>query len=193
MYIYVLFFLLIVCFVLVLACFIERYTRLNQMEKEGCQLLSLLKPILREKNWKEAWLTCEQQGGVFGGIVQAGLLQQPQGLKRMQETLDEEVCHGMLLARGPIHILYVIGQVAPLIGLLATLLAATELFANALPIEEVGLTLQRALLGAAYGLVIAIPSIIGYHLLMLRAERCTLVMEKLAGDVYTQICQEGEE
>lgn len=193
MYLYLLYALLLVCFVAMLACFIERYMRLNLIEKEGKWLLSLLKPLLREKNWKEAGHICEQHSGVFGQVVQTGLLQQTQGLKRVQESLEEESRRRMIRAQGPIQLLYMFGQIAPLMGLLIALLASVELFANALPIEEMGLKLQHALLGAACGCVIAIPSIIGYHLLMLRAERCTLVIEQLTEEAYREICQERVE
>lgn len=192
-YISVLFFLLMLCFMIALVCFVERFLRLYFIHKQGKQLKMLLEPHLEEKNWKEACMVCQQSRSLFGRIVQAGLLQHAYGRKRMQEAFESQGAREMAAMERPMHVLCIIAQIAPLIGLLAMLLAATDLFSRALSIEELGQVMQRALMAMAYGLVVAIPSMIGYHLLMLRAERYCLALEQMTGTILDQLtCDEKE-
>lgn len=195
LYTYLLFFLLALCLIIALTCFVERLMRLHHIQKQGFKLALNLKPLLEKKHWQQAARLCQQEGGTFGEIMQAGLLQRAhtQANLRMhvQEVLEEEAAREMSAVERPIYLLCIIAQIAPLIGLLATLLMTSELFTHARSFQEIEEWMQRGILAIAYGLVIAIPSLIGYHVLMLRAERCALAIDQMAGDLLDQMaCEE---
>lgn len=187
LYIYLLFFLLFLCLLSAFTCFVERVLYLRSISQKASQLCAGLSPLLEEKKWKEACLLCEKQNHVFAEIVQSGLIQQAHGRTRMQSSLEEAgICQIRAVAR-PIDTLYLIAQIAPWIGLLAALLAATQFFVQEPSVEAMSSIMQHAFLAMALGLVIAIPSLIGYHVLKMRLERCVVEMEGLTDNILTQL------
>jgi biopolymer transport protein ExbB len=109
-------------------------------------------------------------------IEQAGLVEVP----RLEEKLN---------------LLATIAQIAPLLGLLGTVLGLIQVFGQ---IEQAGLYAQvsqlasgiwRALICAAAGLAVAIPTYAGYNYLVHRVNEIVLDMERAAAEIVNIVTE----
>ena len=108
----------------------------------------------------------------------------------MKQAIDDACLEELPKLEKNIDILGTIGFIAPLLGLLGTVLGMMETFQTvnvtssmALSSTELAGTIRMALITTAGGLAVAIPCYVAYNYLVSRVNAITLDMEKAASEI----------
>jgi biopolymer transport protein TolQ len=153
-------------------------TPYSRLFVQGANFFSELRPgALREGGPPQAGLTEAQLNALW--LV-------------LEKTQDEE----RDVAAGGLVWLSVIAVVAPLLGLLGTVLGVMDAFlgvavAGTANISSVAPGIAEALTTTAAGLVAAIPAAIGYNYFAIRLDRFTGEMEGFASEFIGTLAREG--
>jgi biopolymer transport protein ExbB len=176
--------------VLALALFLERLWSLRRSRVLPTGLVERVLFLVRAGKTSEALVVCEQNGSAMALIIAAGLLR----IGRLPADLKEAIEERGRLEAGRldrfVEGLGTIAAIAPLLGLLGTVLGMVDLFRV---VEEqtktgsIGVSpgmmaagIWKALITTVGGLTVAIPTYAGYKYLMARVNRLILDMEERA-------------
>lgn len=157
--------------VVALVIFIERTLFLHRNQIRSKQFLEGIKNALAKRRIVEALTLCEEAPGPVPSVVKAALLNAAEDADTMRFAVQEAAVVEIPSLERRLGALAALGQIAPLIGLLGTLLGMITTFhafmqggqyatANALAGG-----MWQALLTTAASLIIAIPIHLGYHFL----------------------------
>jgi len=171
--------------VLSLTIIFERAWSLRRSVVIPLKTVQQIEQYVRDGDVKQAMQVCQTHNTAMSRILWVALANR--GVRRsvMKEILEEsgrqEVAH---LDRF-IGVLGVIAAIAPLLGLLGTVIGMIEVFQQ---ISEVGVGhadvlaggISKALNTTAFGLVVAIPSIVAYRFYESRVDRFVVEIEQHA-------------
>jgi len=171
--------------VLSLTIIFERAWSLRRSVVIPLKTVQQIEQYVRDGDVKQAMQICQTHNTAMSRILWVALANR--GVRRsvMKEILEEsgrqEVAH---LDRF-IGVLGVIAAIAPLLGLLGTVIGMIEVFQQ---ISEVGVGhadvlaggISKALNTTAFGLVVAIPSIVAYRFYEARVDRFVVEIEQHA-------------
>jgi biopolymer transport protein ExbB len=157
--------------VVALVVFIERTLFLHRSQIRSKQFLEGIKNALAKRRIVEALTLCEEAPGPVPAVVKAALLNAAEDADTMRFAVQEAAVVEIPSLERRLGAIAALGQIAPLIGLLGTLLGMITTFhafmqggqyatANALASG-----MWQALLTTAASLIIAIPIHLGYHFL----------------------------
>ncbi|MFO7726239.1 MAG: MotA/TolQ/ExbB proton channel family protein [Oceanipulchritudo sp.] len=153
--------------------FVERTLFLHRGQIRTAQFLDGIRNLLRKGRRLEALTLCEDMPGPIPGIVKGVLLQVGSSEGRMRMAAEEAALVEIPILERRIGAIAAISRIAPLLGLLGTVLGMIETFL-AIPggagggYPTFGLFLNgvgEALLTTAFGLIIAVMAHIGHHFL----------------------------
>ena len=188
--------LLLVISAVAVAVFIERFLHCHRAQINSTELLNGVRTVLKRNNIVEALSICDATPGPVARLVKTAILNRDQGRDRVRETLEEAGAAEVPRLEEKLNLLATIAQLAPLIGLLGTVLGFMQTFSS---MQEAGLNAHvgqlssgvwRALVCAAAGLAVAIPTHAGYNYLVSRINSIVLDMERSATEIV-QIVTEG--
>lgn len=158
-------------------------------------LIDRVRGLLREGRLVEAQTACRNDGSAMAGILTAALdyaVRSPKpdpGLLR--EIVEGEGGRQATMIQNQTQYLLDIGVIAPMIGLLGTVMGMLTAFntvaldlAKAKPMLLAG-GVSQALVTTVAGLIVAIPSMIAYAYFRGRVSRLISDMEKNAADMIT--------
>ena len=178
----------------VVAIAIERFVRLRQAHVDYSEFLSSIQDALRRKGIRGARRVASGIPGPVAKIWEEGL-----GVARLPFPLIRERMESVAMAEisrleRHLHLLSVIAQVAPLIGILGTVWGMISSFR----VVEGGLALGQgvrgeilaggicqALITTAAGLLVAIPATLIHHFLRERVEGFVTAMERSIADLIS--------
>lgn len=152
--------------------FIERLLFLHRGQIRSTAFLDGIKNILAKRRVIEALTVCEETPGPVAAVVKAALLNVRSEPDQMRFAVQEAGIVEIPALERRLGSIAAIAQIAPLVGLLGTLLGMATTFhafmsggseyATALALSD---GMWRALLVSIGGLAIAIPAHLGYHFL----------------------------
>lgn len=151
--------------------FIERVLFLHRGQIRAKAFIDGIKNILAKRRLIEALTVCEETPGPVAAVVKAALLHADDNAEAMRFHVQEAAVVELPALERRLHSIAAIGQVAPLVGLLGTVLGfittfvAFEKGGNYVSATVLSAGMWQALLPAAGGLVLAIPAHLGYHFL----------------------------
>jgi biopolymer transport protein ExbB len=169
--------------------FVERALFLHRGQIRSTEFLSGIKNLLRKSRLMEALTLCEETPGPVAVVVKAGLRHASDDESAMRFALQEAALVEIPVLERRIGALAAIAQIAPLLGLLGTLLGMIKTFwlfnqggnyASAVVLAD---GMWQALLTAAAGLVVAIPAHLGRHFLSGRVRALVQDMEWSASEL----------
>ncbi len=189
-----------ICSVVSFTIFIERLIHLRNSEIDTNKFIMLLRKPIKEGHLAEAVRMCENTPGTISNIVKAGLLKHNRGKEQIENAMEIsgliEIAHLEKNAK----ILSIIAHIAPLIGLLGTVLgfiqAFSEMRASGLmdtSAMRIGEALEYALVTTAAGLVVAIPSVIAYNYIVSRVEGFVLEMQTTSQEIVDLLIHRDED
>jgi biopolymer transport protein ExbB len=165
------------CSVLALAIFLERLIRYSRVRIRGFGLVRKIAQYVREGHEKEAFTLAAESDSPMGRI----LAQAIEVLDQDRETLETVVVHSTdAEIRGLsryLQILATIANIAPLLGLLGTVLGMIKAF---MVIQQMGGKVNAAVLAGgiweamlttALGLAVALPTMVAHSYLLARVEK----------------------
>jgi biopolymer transport protein ExbB len=175
---------LIFASVVALAIIFERFYSLRHDQIIPPDLLRQTVEILRRQGASEELMQRLAAGSPLGRIFAAGVRNIASSREVMKESLEEAgraVAHDLSRFQSSLG---TIAAIAPLLGLLGTVIGMVEIFGAQAPTGANPAMLAHgisvALYNTAFGLIVAIPSMIFYRYFRARTEAFLIEMEEQA-------------
>jgi len=154
-----------ICLVLV----IERMLFLHRGQIKSTEFLNGIKNILAKRRIVEALTVCEETPGPVAAVVRAALLHADDDSDKMRFYVQEAAVVEVPGLERRLGSIAAIAQVAPLLGLLGTVLGMVTTFLafekDYATASALSTGMWQALLCAAAGLMLAIPAHLAHHFL----------------------------
>ena len=177
--------------------FIERALHCHRAQINSTEFLNGVRTVIKRDNLVEAISICDATPGPVARLVKTAILNRDFGRERVRESLEEAGLSEVPRLEQRLDLLATIAQLAPLLGLLGTVLgfinAFTILHSQALNadsgkmMEGVG----QALICCAAGLAVAIPIHAGYNYLVSRVNAIVTDMERAANEIVNIVTDNG--
>lgn len=188
------------CSLLSFTIFIERFLHLRKSEIDTNAFIVNLRKMIKDGNFIEAITFCENTPGTISNIVKAGLVKHNRSQQQIESAMEIsgliEVAHLEKNAK----ILSIIAYIAPLIGLLGTVLGFIQAFSEMrmsglvdISATRIGEAMEYALVTTAAGLVVAIPSVIAYNYIVGRIEGFILEIQTTSSEIVDLLIHQEEE
>lgn len=183
-------FILIVCSIIAFTIFIERLMQLHSAEIDTNQFIVSMRHSINNGNIVEAIKICEDTGGPIAAIVKSGLTKHNRSKEQIESAMEISGLIEIARLEKNAKILSIIAYVAPLIGLLGTVLGFIQAFSEMrlsglvdISATRIGEAMEYALVTTAAGLVVAIPSILAYNYIVSRVESLVLEMQTSSAEI----------
>ena len=172
-----------------LVVFIERYLYCHRAQINSTEFLNGVRTVLKRENVVEALSICDATAGPVARLVKTAILNRDHGRERVREALEEAGLTEVPRLEEKLNLLATIAQLAPLLGLLGTVLGFMKTFQR---MKEAGLNahvgdlsegIGQALICAAAGLAVAIAAHAAYNYLVSRVNSIVLDMERAATEI----------
>ena len=172
-----------------LVVFIERYLYCHRAQINSTEFLNGVRTVLKRDNVVEALSICDATAGPVARLVKTAILNRDHGRERVREALEEAGLTEVPRLEEKLNLLATIAQLAPLLGLLGTVLGFMKTFQR---MKEAGLNahvgdlsegIGQALICAAAGLAVAIAAHAAYNYLVSRVNAIVLDMERAATEI----------
>jgi biopolymer transport protein ExbB len=176
---------LILCSIVAVAIVLERLWTLQEKRVLPPDLLQKVGQLVEANQVNDNVIAALQKHSPLGRVLAAGLQSRHRPREVMMERLEDTGRHVVHELERFLNTLGTIAGIAPLLGLLGTVLGIIKAF-NSINAGGLGdprlLTggIAEALITTAAGLSVAIPALIAYRFLRSRVDRLVIDMEKQA-------------
>src|ERR1044071_5299463 len=117
--------------------FIERFLPYHRAQINSTEFLNGVRNVLRRANVVEAISICDAPPGPVARRVKTAILNRDHGRERIRESLEEAGLAEVPRLEEKLNLLATIAQLAPLLGLLGTVIGLMETFNG---VQEAGLS-----------------------------------------------------
>src|SRR5947209_10376733 len=140
--------------------FIERFLHCHRAQINSTEFLNGVRTVLKRNNLVEAISICDATPGPVARLVKTAILNREHGRERVREALEEAGLTEVPRLEEKLNLLATIAQLAPLLGLLGTVLGFIDVFGK---MQQAGFYAQvgdlstgiwQALICAAAGLAV---------------------------------------
>ena len=172
-----------------LVVFVERVLHYHRAQINSTEFLNGVRNVLKRDNVVEALSICDATPGPVARLVKNAILNRDHGRERVRESLDDAGLSEVPRLEENLNLLATIAQIAPLLGLLGTVLGFIDIFSKMQTaglhanVGQLSAGIWQALICTAAGLAVAIPSYAGYNYLVSRVNDIVLDMEKAATEI----------
>ena len=160
---------ILLCSIVSITIILERFWRFYQSRTRIPNIFSRVKNLLEHNKVDEAKKLCENSSGYLAHILAVGIHIRTRPLEEKEKIISKVGSKLIKQLEKNLSILAVIGNIAPLIGLLGTVTGMIKAF---MKIQELGGRVDpsvlaggiwEALITTAAGLFVAIPTLVAYH------------------------------
>jgi biopolymer transport protein ExbB len=175
--------------------FIERFLHCHRAQINSTEFLNGVRTVLKRENVVEALSICDATPGPVARLVRTAILNRDQGRERVREALEEAGLAEVPRLEEKLNLLATIAQLAPLLGLLGTVLGFIDTFGSMTDaglyahVGQLSAGIWKALVCAAAGLAVAIPAHAGYNYLVSRVNSIVLDMERAATEIVNIVTE----
>ena len=187
--------LILIAAAVALVLFFERVLLCHRSQINSAEFLNGVRNVLKRDNVVEAISICDATPGPVARLFKIAILNRDRGRERVREALEEAGLTEVPQLEERLNLLATIAQIAPLLGLLGTIIGFIRIFSK---LQAEGLyahisTLSggiwEALICAAAGIAVAIPVHAGYNYLVSRINKIVLDMERSAGEIVNIVTE----
>lgn len=179
---------------LCLVLFIERALYLHRGQIRSTAFLGGIKNILAKRRIVEALTVCEETPGPVAAVVKAALLHADDDAEKMRFYVQEAAVIELPALERRLGSLAAIAQVAPLVGLLGTVLGMATTFVafekDYMSASALATGMWQALLSTAGGLLLAIPAHLAHHFLTGRVRAIVRDIEWAGNEIMKYLLTE---
>jgi len=174
---------LVLCSIVVIAISIERFWTLDPKKIAPKHQLVQVWGWIKNNQVTPERLKDLQKSSELGKILAAGLSNSKNGREGMKDSIEESASQVIHSMERYIAVLGTIAAVAPLLGLLGTVLGMIKVFV-AIELQGTGNAgalaggISEALITTAAGLVVAIPAMVSHRFFLRRIDSLAVVMEQ---------------
>jgi len=182
-----------------LVVFIERALHCHRAQINSAEFLNGVRTVIKRNNLVEAISICDATPGPVARLVKTAILNRDFGRERVRESLEETGLSEVPRLEKHLDLLATIAQLAPLLGLLGTVLGFIKTFATlqsqALYANSnlMAAGVGQALICCAAGLAVAIPIHAGYNYLVSRVNAIVTDMERTANEIVNIVTENGSD
>tara|TARA_B100000676_G_scaffold287350_1_gene317807 strand:+ start:2577 stop:3188 length:612 start_codon:yes stop_codon:yes gene_type:complete len=149
------------------------------------EVIDKVEQLLLSKKIPEATAYCKQNSVPMTRILLAGIINYEKSESDLKEILEEAGRQEVPLIRSHLAALGTIASVAPLLGLLGTVVGMIDVFSTLSQQTEVNPTMlaggiSTALVTTAFGMVIAMPTLASYNYFIAKVQTLIIEMEKIS-------------
>lgn len=193
--------LIVLCSIIVLAICLERIYTLNRKKIAPPHLLATVWKQLKAGEMDAGRLRTLKQSSPLGRILAAGLGNAFHGRDVMKESIEEAAGHVVHDLERYLNTLGTIAAVAPLLGLLGTVLGMIKVFAEIMAqgtgnASALAGGISEALITTAAGLTVAIPALVMHRYFVGRIDGIIVELEqetiKLVDALHSQENSEAD-
>ena len=164
--------------------FLERLLYYHRAQINASEFMAGIRTVLKNDNVVEAVAICDATPGPVARMAKLGILNREQTHDRLKELLDDHSRAEVPRLEKRLNMLGTIAQIAPLLGLLGTVLGFIQIFqgvwlkGNWVLANDLAGGIWQGLVCMALGLAIAIPCTIAFNYLVGRKDDIALDIEK---------------
>ena len=179
-----------------LVLFIERALYLHRGQIRSSEFLEGIKNIIRKRRLVEALTVAEETPGPVAGIVKAGLLQFEEPEEKIRFSIQEAALVEIPALERRVGSIAAIAQIAPLLGLLGTILGMIQTFyqfevdGSYAAADVLSGGMWQALLTTAGGLSVGIAAHLAHHFLAGRVKALVYDMEWVGNEILQFLLSE---
>lgn len=183
------FWLILAIGIAVVFVFFERLLHLRRAQIDYGDFLKGVCNVLENGNIDEAMMICDETPGPVAAVVLTAIRHRKGSRAAIREAVENTGRAELSRLERRLAGLAITCQVAPLLGLLGTLLGVIRIVQvmneQAPVVQSTDLTsgLMQALVSTVAGLLVAVPCHVMYAMLMVRIERIVLDMEASASEI----------
>ncbi|GAA6145458.1 MAG: biopolymer transporter ExbB [Thalassolituus sp.] len=176
---------IIIASILALAITVERFWTLRPGKIAPPDLLTQVWGWMKNKQLDASKIRSLKDSSPLGNVLAAGLINSRHGRQIMKESIEEVASHEIHEMERYLNALGTVAAVAPLMGLLGTVIGMIKVFAEIMA-QGTGQAnllaggISEALITTAAGLVVAIPALICHRILQRRVDEIVVYMEQEA-------------
>jgi len=186
-----------ICSLFALTIFFERMFYLKSVKTKSKRFVERVKNLVKKGSIELAVSACRKSPTPISQIMLAGLMKYGRGREQIKEAIEDSANQEIPLLERNLSFLSTIGNITPLLGLLGTVFGMIKAF-NVISIMGVGQPealaggISEALLTTAFGLSVAIPTIVIYNYLNHRVEKLIREMEVSCVDLIELLTNQNE-
>jgi biopolymer transport protein ExbB len=176
--------LLFICSIVALGVFLERMLYLKRSRMNVSEFLAGVLALVRRQAFAEARERCEDGHGPVVAVVRTAIYKRHLPAAELREVVREVAQLAIPDLEANISILGTIGYIAPLLGLLGTVLGMMEAFVQinrtngTASVGDLSNGIETSLITAAAGLAIAIPCYLAHNFLVAQVHAIVADMER---------------
>ena len=171
-----------ICSLIAVTIFFERMFYLRSIKAKSKKFVLRVKDLVKKGSIEVAISACRKSPTPISKIMLAGLMKFGRGRDEMKEAIEDSANQEIPILERNLSTLSTIGNITPLLGLLGTVFGMVKAF-NVIAVMGVGKPealaggISEALLTTAFGLSIAIPTIVIFNYLSHRVDKLVRDME----------------
>jgi biopolymer transport protein ExbB len=171
------------CSIVALAITIERFWSLRRASINTREFMDSMRQVLRQNRIQDAIEICDKTDGPVARITKAGILRHNRNKAEIREAIEDAGHLEIPRLERYMSALATCANIAPLLGLLGTVVGMIEAFQTIQnkeglvnPADLAG-GISHALVTTAAGLTVAVPTLVVYNYFVTRVENMILEME----------------
>ena len=183
---------LLLCSIVALAIVIEKWIALRRKKVLIPEIVSVIDNIKGPGDIGLALSICEKHKGPFANIIRIGLESRDLPREEIKEALNDQGRQEVYSLEKGVIILETIAGIAPLLGLLGTVIGILKVF-DVISVMGVGQAtamasgISEALITTIVGLSIGIPAVVGFNFFTNKAESLVLEIEKYSSALLKKV------
>ncbi len=183
---------IILCSIIALAVFLERLFAYRKSRIIPEQLLRELEAANTDS--KEIEKICIKYQTPLARIILTGVKRAKFGWEEAVRAMEGVGRHELAVLARELRVLSTIGNVAPMLGFLGTVLGMIQAFSTIAKVgtgkpELIASGISEALITTAAGLIVGIPSILAYNFLRNKLDKLSIMMEEVALKVIEKLME----
>lgn len=190
---------ILACSVFALAIFLERAINLRKGKIISAAFIEEVKKYWYRRETERAIQTCKEHDISISRLLRAGLMRFDHGIDAVEKAIEGAGQHEAAVLRRNLMLLGFLANIAPMLGLLGTVLGLTRSFDV---IARSGITgdpgavaagISEALITTVFGLMVGIPTLGAYYYFKRKVELRVLEMEEVSLALIEDLAYEGFE
>ena len=151
--------------------FFERLLYLHKGQIRAIEFVSGIKESLKKRRLLEAITICDESFGPVPRVVKEALINSESSPEVLSQAVNAAAVNQFALLSRRISSMATLAKIAPLLGLMGTVLGVLEIFSaisdkgSFISVSELSLGIYKALISTAFGLFVAIAGWIAYSYL----------------------------
>ena len=176
---------LLLLLIAALAIIVYKGVQLRRSSVISPAVVERVEQFVLDNKVTEATAYCKQNSTPMSRVLMAGILNYEKSEGELKETLEEAGRQEIPSIRSCLPALGTIASVAPLLGLLGTVIGMIEVFSTLAQDTTVNAGMlaggiSEALVTTAFGMVIAMPALAAYNYFVAKVQTLTIDMEKIS-------------